>query len=71
MDGLKISPAEWQVLKQKVVRKYNHRTEEDLAFQPGQEAELVTRLAARIRRKPDYVLFTLKKGLSNLESNRL
>lgn len=71
MDGLKISSAEWQVLKQKVLRKYNHLTEEDLAFQPGQEAELVARLASRIRRKPDYVLFTLKKGLSNLESNRL
>jgi hypothetical protein len=71
MDALKISNEQWAVLKQKVLRKYNHLSEEDLAFEPGQEAQLVERLAKRIHRKPDYVLFTLQKGLADLDGNRL
>lgn len=71
MADIKISAEEWQVLKLKVLRKYIHLSEEDLAFVPGQEDELVDRLAKRLKRNKDYVLFTLKKGLSDLESNRL
>lgn len=71
MENLIISAAEWEVLKLKVLRKYNHLSEEDLAFEPGQEKILVHRLAKRLRRDENYVLFTLKKGLSDLVSNRL
>ncbi len=71
MAELKITSAEWQVLKHKLLRKYIHLSEEDLAFEQGQEAELVERLAKRVKRKPDYILFTLKKGLADLENNRL
>jgi len=71
MADIKISTEEWQVLKLKLLRKYIHLSEEDLAFEPGQENALVARLAKRLKRKEDYVLFTLKKGLSDLESNRL
>ena len=71
MADIKITPEEWDVLKIKFRRKYNHLTDEDLAFHEGKENELVNRLAARVRRKRDYVLFTLKKGLADLESNRL
>ncbi len=71
MSTIKITPDEWEILKIKFKRKYNHLTDEDLAFSKGKEDELVNRLAARVRRNRDYVLFTLKKGLADLESNRL
>lgn len=71
MAAIKITQAEWDVLKKKFFRKYNHLSDEDLAFEEGKEDELVDRLARRVRRTRDYVLFTLQKGLADLESNRL
>ncbi|GAA4782498.1 hypothetical protein GCM10023231_07710 [Olivibacter ginsenosidimutans] len=71
MDALILNEADWKILKEKIKRKYNHLTDEDLAYTPGQEADLVAKLAERIKRKPSYVLFTLKKELANLSSNRL
>lgn len=71
MADIKISAQEWEILKIKFTRKYNHVTEEELAYTPGQEQELIERLAKRVGRSQDYILFTLKKGLSNLDSNRL
>src|SRR5690606_41134800 len=58
-------------LKLKLLRKYIHLSEEDLAYQPGEEAELVARLAKRVKRDENYIIFTLQKGLSDLKSNRL
>jgi hypothetical protein len=71
MSTLKISDADWAVLKVKLSRKYNHLTEEDLAYRTGEEEQLFVRLAKRLRRNRDYVLFTLAKELQNLESNSL
>lgn len=71
MESLRLNEADWTILKEKIRRKYNHLTEEDLSYTQGQEVDLIARLAKRIKRKPDYVLFTLKKGLANLSSNRL
>ncbi|TDS14068.1 hypothetical protein [Sphingobacterium paludis] len=71
MSTLKISDADWAVLKVKLSRKYNHLTEEDLAYHAGEEEQLFVRLAKRLRRNRDYVLFTLAKELQNLESNSL
>lgn len=71
MITFKISQAEWDVLKEKLKRKYNTLSEEDLRFEEGQEDELVERLAKRLRRTKDYVFFTLSKGLIDLSSNRL
>lgn len=71
MSAIKISLSEWAVLKEKFKRKYNHLTDEDLFFHEGKEDELVERLASRVRRDKGYILFTLKKGLADLESNRL
>ena len=68
---MKITAEQWQVLKLKLLRKYIHLSDEDLAYQPGEEDALVDRLAKRLRRKRDYVLFTLQKGLADLDSNRL
>jgi len=71
MTSLTLSLSDWNVLRLKLLRKYNHLTEEDLAYEPGQEGALVSRLAKRLRRNERYVLFTLKKGLADLDSNRL
>ncbi|MFC6103711.1 CsbD family protein [Olivibacter domesticus] len=71
MTALTLNEADWQILKEKVKRKYNHLSEEDLTYQTGKEQELIDRLAERVKRKPEYILFTLKKGLANLSSNRL
>ena len=71
MAEISISNSEWDRLKVKVKRKYNHLSDEDLAYQRGQEEELITRLMARLNRKREYVVFTLKKGMLHLETNRL
>ncbi len=71
MDELKISSEQWDILKLKLLRKYNHLSDEDLAYQSGEEEDLVGRLMKRLRRDRNYVLFTLKKGLADLDSNRL
>lgn len=68
---LKISALEWDVLKIKLSRKYNHLTADDLVYTAGEEGELITRLAKRLRRNEEYVTFTLAKELVHLESNRV
>ncbi len=71
MYNFKIQAKDWPVLKLKLKRKYNHLTEEDLQFQDGQENELLNRLAVRLNRNIDYVIFTLSKEMVDLDSNRL
>lgn len=71
MAAITITQQEWEILKQKFRRKYNHLSDGDLTFEVGQEEELIGRLAKRVKRNPEYILFTLKKGLADLESNRL
>jgi len=71
MAEISISNSEWDRLKLKLKRKYNHLSDEDLTFQQGQEEELITRLMERLKRKRDYIVFTLKKGLLHLDTNRL
>ncbi len=71
MYNFKIQAKDWPVLKLKLKRKYNHLTEEDLQFQDGQEDELLKRLAVRLNRNIDYVIFTLSKEMVDLDSNRL
>lgn len=71
MAEISISNTEWDRLKLKLKRKYNHLSEEDLSYQQGQEEQLITRLMQRLKRKREYVVFTLEKGLQFLETNRL
>ena len=71
MNLLKISNADWEVLRVKLSRKYNHLTDEDLKYVAGEEESLVLRLAKRLRRDVAYIEFTLGKQLMDLESNRL
>ena len=71
MAEISISNKDWERLKLKVKRKYNHLTDADLAYEAGQEEALITRLMERIKRNREYVVFTLKKGLVNIDTNRL
>ena len=71
MAEISINNIEWQRLKLKLQRKYNHLSDEDLAYESGQEEQLISSLMDRIKRNREYVIFTLKKGLANLDTNRL
>lgn len=71
MATITISDQDWSRLKIKLKRKYNHLTDEDLTYQAGQEEELIQRLMQRVNRNRDYVVFTLTKGLVNIDNNRL
>ena len=71
MAEISISNTEWERLKLKVQRKYTHLTDEDLVYQAGQEEELIERLMNRLKRNREYIVFTLKKGMEHLETNRL
>lgn len=71
MSIIKISEQDWQVAKIKLSRKYNHLTEDDLYFVQGHEDELIDRLAKRLKRTKDYIVFTLAKQLEDVSSNRL
>lgn len=71
MAEITINNEEWERLKIKVRRKYNHLSDEDLSYQAGQEEELITKLMNRLHRDRAYIVFTLKKGLINIDNNRL
>ncbi|SEG46846.1 hypothetical protein [Sphingobacterium lactis] len=71
MYNFKIQDQDWPILKLKLKRKYNSLSEEDLQFSAGQEDVLLQRLAKRLNRNIDYVVFTLSKELADLDSNRL
>lgn len=71
MSAISISNNDWKRVKIKLKRKYNHLTEEDLQYSEGQEDQLISRLADRVDRDKDYVIFTLKKALVNIDNNRL
>ncbi|RKO71534.1 hypothetical protein D7322_12320 [Sphingobacterium puteale] len=68
---LKINEEQWLVAKEKLRRKYNHLSDEDLAFQAGEEDKLIHKLASRLRRKPSYIIFTIGKEIQDINSNRL
>lgn len=71
MNELHLSTSDWQRLKLKLKRKYIHLSEEDLFFQEGKEEALISHLMERLHRNREYVLFTLKKGLATIDTNRL
>ena len=71
MAELSISKEDWERLKLKVQRKYRELSETDLAYEPGEEDKLIERLMTRLKRNRDYIVFTLKKGLVNIDNNRL
>lgn len=71
MAEINISREDWERLKLKVKRKYRELSEDDLAYTPGEEEKLIQHLMSRLRRSREYVVFTLKKGLVNIDTNIL
>lgn len=71
MANVKIDIKDWERLKIKLKRKYNHLNDDDLVFEPGQEEQLISHLQERLHRNREYIEFTLRKGLVSIETNRL
>ncbi|GGH12801.1 hypothetical protein [Mucilaginibacter phyllosphaerae] len=71
MAEIMISNKDWERIKIKVQRKYNHLTDEQLQYTEGQEESLITRLMELVNRDRRYVVFTLTKALMNMDTNRL
>ncbi|HEY2580987.1 MAG TPA: hypothetical protein VGI43_04235 [Mucilaginibacter sp.] len=71
MAEISISNKDWQRVKIKIQRKYNHLTDEQLQYTEGQEDTLINKLMILVNRDRKYVLFTLKKALVNIDNNRL
>ena|ERR1700761_8431522 len=71
MAEISISSKDWARVKIKFQRKYNHITDEQLEYTEGQEESLITRLMQLVNRDRNYILFTLKKALVNIDNNRL
>lgn len=71
MAEIKITNKDWERVKIKIQRKYNHLTDAELQYAEGQEDSLIVKLMDLVKRDRDYVLFTLKKALVNIDNNRL
>ena len=71
MAEITISNKDWERIKIKVQRKYNHLTDEQLQYNEGQEDSLITRFMELVNRDRKYVVFTLTKALVNIDNNRL
>ncbi len=71
MAEISITNKEWERVKIKIQRKYNHLTDEQLQYTQGQEDSLITKLMELVKRDRNYILFTLKKALVNIDNNRL
>jgi len=71
MAEISISNKDWPRVKIKLKRKYNHLTDEQLQYNEGQEDSLISRLSELVNRDRNYVVFTLKKAVVNIDNNRL
>jgi len=71
MAEISISNKDWERVKFKLQRKYNHLTDAQLQYTEGQEDSLITKIMELVNRDRRYVVFTLKKALVNIDNNRL
>lgn len=71
MAEISISNKDWERVKIKLQRKYNHLTDEQLQYTEGQEDNLISKIMGLVNRDRGYVVFTLKKALVNIDNNRL
>ena len=71
MAEISISNKDWPRIKIKLQRKYNHLTDEELQYSEGQEDQLINKVSELVHRDRAYVVFTLKKALVNIDTNRL
>ena len=71
MAEVTISNKDWERVKIKLQRKYNHLTDQQLNYAEGQEEALINTIMQLVNRKRECVVFTLKKALVNIDNNRL
>ncbi len=71
MAEVTISNKDWERVKIKLQRKYNHLSDQQLSYTEGQEEALINTIMQLVNRKREYVVFTLKKALVNIDNNRL
>ena len=71
MAEISISNKDWERVKIKLQRKYNHLTDDELQYNEGQEDSLISKIMELVKRDRKYVVFTLKKALVNIDNNRL
>ncbi|HVW12995.1 MAG TPA: hypothetical protein VHB54_04185 [Mucilaginibacter sp.] len=71
MAEISISNKDWPRVKIKLQRKYNSLTDEQLQYTEGQEESLISTMMKLVNRDRNYVVFTLKKALVNIDNNRL
>ena len=71
MAEITISNKDWERVKIKLQRKYNHLTDAELQYNEGQEESLINKVMELVNRDRKYVVFTLKKALVNIDNNRL
>jgi len=71
MAEISITNKEWERVKIKIQRKYNHLTDQQLQYTEGQEDGLITKIMELVNRDRKYVVFTLQKALVNIDNNRL
>ena len=71
MAEISITDKDWARVKIKLQRKYNHLTDEQLQYAAGQEDSLISKLMELVKRDRNYIIFTLKKALVNIDNNRL
>ncbi|HEY0244787.1 MAG TPA: hypothetical protein VGC01_04415 [Mucilaginibacter sp.] len=71
MAEISITNKQWERIKIKIQRKYNHLTDQQLQYSEGQEDSLISRIMELVNRDRKYVVFTLQKALVNIDNNRL
>jgi len=71
MAEVTISNKDWERVKIKLQRKYNNLSDQQLIYTEGQEEALISNIMQLVNRKREYVVFTLKKALVNMDNNRL
>jgi hypothetical protein len=71
MAEISISNKDWPRVKIKLQRKYNRLTDDQLQYTEGQEENLISQVMKLVNRDRNYVVFTLKKALVNIDNNRL
>ena len=71
MAEITISNKDWERVKIKLQRKYNHLTDSQLQYTEGQEDSLISKIMELVDRDRKYVVFTLTKALVNIDNNRL
>ena len=71
MAEISISNKDWERVKIKIQRKYNNLSDAQLNYSEGEEEVLISNLMHLVNRNREYVVFTLKKALVNMDNNRL